>query len=237
MYGTFSDSHRAALRPFVRGREVHDIGAGDGERAYELSKLGAAKVIAVEPRDGVRIADGSNVEYVQSYARDYAESRRGKRIDVLYLAWPTASMFAVAGYVELIKLADIVVYVGCNTQGTACGNADMFAELARREVLVYRPERANTLIVYGEPCEVRLEPYHEEYAAVSMQASTAPLPYSPLDVPLAMKRHVVALQEIVAVLGAARDALHPAVRAAIKDNTEEATLAMIEEAMKKAEAR
>ncbi len=55
---------------------------------------------------------------------------RGLEIDVAFVSAPPNE--PAPGLVGLLQAASVVVYVGKNTDGTACGWPGMFAALARR---------------------------------------------------------------------------------------------------------
>jgi hypothetical protein len=71
--------------------------------------------------------------------------------------------------------AETLVYLGKNTDGSACGFPGLFEVLARREILAYVPDRPNTLIIYGkfirQPNEPHREPMPEEHAALTSYTS------------------------------------------------------------------
>ena len=192
MYGRFSDAHQRVVRSYVRGRTVVDLGAGDCERAYTLSKLGALKVHAVDPNIPRKYLDPENfpddagpIETHHCDGRTFEKlvasvlplSAKG-RIDVLYLAWPTAGGTERPGFLALIERSDVVIVTTKNTDGIAVGTAKMWGALCSREVLSYRPEKENTLIVYGEPCAYRSSVHYEELMGITMGGQSKPMPYA-----------------------------------------------------------
>ena len=57
--------------------------------------------------------------------------------------------------VKVLADAEIVIYLGKNTDGSACGYDKMWEHLRSREVLAHVPDRRNTLTVYGPRVIVR----------------------------------------------------------------------------------
>ena len=171
-FGRFSPEQAAAVRPFVQGQRVHDLGAGVSlYLAHYLVGLGADEVVAVdrsptpwrgggygpkrhrwhalygqETPDGNQTADFRKVRYVQAYFSEFRE-----RVTTAFVSWPSNYPDDQdAGLVRLVSNAQMVVYLGTNTDGTACGSPDLFSHLCAREALVHVPHRRNTLIVYGQ---------------------------------------------------------------------------------------
>lgn len=192
MYGRFSDAHQRVVRSYVRGRTVVDLGAGDCERTYLLSKLGAKKVHAVDPLLSGKCLDPEsfpadagpiethccNAETFEKLVSSALPATAKGRIDVLYLAWPTQNGTQQRSFLSLIERSDVVILTTKNTDGTACGTAKMWAALCKREVLSYRPEKENTLIVYGEPCAYRSSVHYEELMGITMGGQSKPMPYA-----------------------------------------------------------
>lgn len=162
-YGRLSEHQKIALRPFVQGKIVHDLGAGSCSLSVELIRLGAASVIAVdkEPIHGAESLEKLRVFAFQAYFSDL----RDEKPEVAFLSWP-ANRFD-QHLLELVEASETVVYLGSNTDGSACGWPGLFREFLRRERLAYAPERKNTLIVYGKHLPVSRTPRGEEYAGLT----------------------------------------------------------------------
>lgn len=165
-FGTLTTAMQAKIREHVQGREVWDLGAGDLVYARRLIQLGARKVIAIEKEWGLARAASSSpqIECRRSYFAEVELPEGG--IEVAWVSWPLTDRMAVRGLVPLVKAAPLVIYLGCNTGGSACGPSDLWRHLVRREVLAYEPMQRNTLIVYGQPCGDRVL-RGEEMAALS----------------------------------------------------------------------
>ena len=141
MYGSFSTPMQIALRPFVAGKSIVDLGSGDGARAVLLTALGASSVLAIDGNG--RMRSSPKIEYVECSFCDAVTLVRKANPDVAHIAWP--SNRSDPALIEIISKIPCVVYVGCNTDGTLCGGPDLFKHFVRRPVR----ERRNTMIVYG----------------------------------------------------------------------------------------
>ena len=151
-YGRLTATQRAALRPYVEGKQVHDLGAGDGEMSLTLVDLGAAQVIAVEEMhfDPTFLRKDPRIRREVRKFKTYAGTMPvyGVTIDVAFVSWPDNRVDE--GLLALVNAARVVAYLGKNTDGTACGDPFFWASLTLRPVAAYAPDRSNTLIVYSE---------------------------------------------------------------------------------------
>lgn len=162
--GKLTDEQEAVLRQFVMGFNIHDIGAGQLGMAKKLQELGAHTVTAVDKIYSHHpvVSPHPSITLVGEYFDEYAN--HGHFIDVAFVSWPEA--YGQDRIVDLLRGARIVIYLGSNFDGTACGSEAMFQYLSQRNVLALVPHRWNSLIVYGNeyPVQRRLVP--EEYAAL-----------------------------------------------------------------------
>ena len=165
-FGHLTPPMLVALRPLVAGRIVHDLGAGDLGLARALRGLGASRVVAIDKAYGspesplARDALGgtAGIELVRAYFRDFSDP-----VDVAFVSWPVNWPTGLAGILERSR---VVLYLGKNTDGSACGTPEVFARLASREVLAHVPHRRNTLVAYG-PVRTARPLLGEELAALS----------------------------------------------------------------------
>lgn len=172
--GKLTDEQEAVVRNFVMGYNVHDLGAGQLGMAGKLMELGAHTVTAVDriysqqviypPHPLIRTVGESFVEY----------ARHGHHVDVALVSWPEVD--EQQGIVQLVRDPRVVIYLGSNFDGAACGSKEMFEQLLTHEVLATVPHRWNTLIVYGQR-RVQRRPLPEEMAALRRD-SGAPYSYS-----------------------------------------------------------
>lgn len=160
MSGTLTTEQCSVLAAVVRGRVVHDLGAGSGELSDVLIDLGAERVIAID-KDWRGRQDPHKVEVHRCYFHDFD----GPAPDVAFLSWPVN--WHVNGLIALLEKARLVVYLGTNTGGSACGWPGLFEHLLRRTIVVHAPDQRNTLTVYGPPCPLRAPETGEEHAMLS----------------------------------------------------------------------
>lgn len=157
MMGRLTPDQWRAIEPYLDGRTVYDLGAGNLELAHGLDKYGARKVIAVD-RSPMPTPWKACIQTVQTH---FHQLEAPDHLEVAFLSWPVNWNTDVE---DLLERADIVVYVGCNTEGLSCGGPALWKHLTQRKVLVHAPARHNVLIVYGE--EDPLRPFlPEEQAA------------------------------------------------------------------------
>lgn len=146
--GCLTDAQRAALAPHAAAAVVaYDLGAGNGAMARELLAAGARFVVAVEKegRRARRHPEG-RVEWHAAYFAQFL-ARAPRVIPLALVSWPVNT--PSPGLVELCARADVVAYLGKNTDHTACGTRALFEHLARRPVLVEVRDRRNDLVIYG----------------------------------------------------------------------------------------
>lgn len=171
MRGSLTAAQVEALAPFVVGKYVADLGAGDLALSRHLVNIGARSVLAVDKNEMPR---NRNKAIQQLRARfDVAQQvLLSEPADVAFLSWPVNH--PTPGLMVIVAMTPCVVYLGKNSDGTACGTPGLFGELLRRKVLAFVPDRTNTLIVYGEQLAEPREPLSEEAAGL---LNTGFLPY------------------------------------------------------------
>lgn len=172
-YGSLNHAQQTALRPYVRGRVVHDLGAGDLSFSHDLLvHFSASWVVAVDKwidKRAIHLVH-VNVKPVECYFHAYAPPPPYDIIDVAFASWPP-NYPDDEGLVRLCHKAQIIAYLGKNTDGSACASPSFFRETLRRELLAYVPDRRNTLLIVGAPLDVPREPTGEERAGLTNQTS------------------------------------------------------------------
>ena len=149
-----------ALRPHVKNKHIHDFGAGSLLQSEVLIDIGCSRVVAVDKEVLPESSHPAIVCRSSTYIKDLNET-----LNHAFLSWPINRY--VEGLVTLLKSAETVIYIGKNTDGSACGSTDLFMHLGQREILLYMPDRRNTLIVYG-PKQIKRRLKGEEIAAFSI---------------------------------------------------------------------
>lgn len=152
-----------ALRPFIKNKVIHDLGAGPLGFSHTLIQLSAKHVVAVDscyksPSENHlnncnKWKSGS--PKISLRAETFEEfARSNKRVlRTVVVSWPMNTRATNAGDIYLsvlVALAHTVIYIGTNFDGSACGGPMLFRELRRREVRLHAPAPLNSLIVYGK---------------------------------------------------------------------------------------
>lgn len=151
-WGQLSDEQAEALEPIIRDKVIADLGAGYLELSHVLLELGAARVVAIDTC--LSCVMSSRMDSIIKAADDRIEVRsesfsrvHSLDVDIAFLSWPTTYETHVD---RLLATIPRVIYLGKNTDGTACGTAGLWLELFLRPVELYHPHPTNTLAVYGE---------------------------------------------------------------------------------------
>ena len=155
-HGKLSSAQARIVAAFVKDELVHDLGAGDLELARQLIALGARGVVAVDKNPTHKRVP--LVRQVASHFHAFEEP-----IEVAFVSWPVN--WQDLGVVGLVKRAPLVIYLGTNMDGIACGTGELYWDLSKREVLAHEPHPKNTLIVYGHRSVTR-DPLPEEIAGM-----------------------------------------------------------------------
>lgn len=168
-----NEKQLAALRPHVKGKKLHDLGAGDLAQARILARLGATLVVAVDKEYLVPHTTSKRIQYVRAYFDKYEAAD----IDNAFLSWPPNT--TAYGLVGLVRQAKTIIYIGKNTDLTMCGDRKLWEYLITREVLEYVPDRRNTLIIYGSVLDKPRELKGEERGA--LEGAVIPLYYDAVE--------------------------------------------------------
>jgi len=147
-YGRLTPVMEPLIAEIIHGKEVWDLGAGDLDHAKHLLRLGADRVMAVD-KEGFSASKfrGTAIHPIHSYFQDVIPPAQG--IEVAFVSWPANNR--LPGLTDLLRASRVVIYLGNNTGGAACGGLEMFDHLTRRKVVFHLPERRNSLIIYGDP--------------------------------------------------------------------------------------
>jgi hypothetical protein len=165
LYGRLNEKQRETVALHVKGKHVHDLGAGNGGLALELIKLGAEKVTTIERHD-IHVKH-PRIEVRQGYFHDFPMLKP----DVVFVSWPPNHKDH--DLYRLCRDARVLVYLGKCTDGTACGQPEMFEDMLHRELLAYIPDRQNTLVIVGAPIDFKRSPMGEERAGLDL--NTGPM--------------------------------------------------------------
>lgn len=166
-----------AVRYYVKGKHVYDLGAGLLGYAKRIAELGAGSVTAVDQIYKDRRENVYN--YCRTWAKcappgvqldssSFREFYLGRRadLDVAFISWPDNAYGKTMGLELIAQKAKTVIYLGKNLDGTACGSPQLWNMLTRRKVLCFLPAVRNSLIVYGPELEQPRKYLLEEKGAV-----------------------------------------------------------------------
>ena len=162
-YGLVTPEMAEVIKAHVAGKDVWDLGAGNLVYSHHLiQRYKAERVVAVDcapmskpRRKAIHLVDKPFDQVQMPLAG----------VDVAFLSYPVN--WHNPGLIRLLAQSKVVIYLGSNTGGTACGGIKLFQYLSIRPVLAHVPHHRNSLIVYGAP----VDQWHrsllpEEYAAL-----------------------------------------------------------------------
>lgn len=158
-HGRLTPTQAELLRPFITGRQIHDMGSGPDVMASVLLSLGAKHVVMVDKVD-FQLELHPQITFIHAKFDEF----QGE-MEVMFLGAPINQN--LPELVELTRRSPLVIYAGTNTGGTTCGSPGLFLHFATREILLYEPDPRSTLIVYGRPCARPRPLKGEEIAALS----------------------------------------------------------------------
>lgn len=161
MSSSLSIAKRMIIEPFVRGRVVHDLGAGDLVEAKMLVEMGAEQVHAIDCRPMPKVGDFR----ITRHTMRFDDWRHEGYMDVAFVSWPINHD---TGIERLLRSARTVIYHGKCTDGTMCGYPAMWQHLTQREVLAHEHNPVGTLIVYGRDPALR-KPLPEEMCGLDLE--------------------------------------------------------------------
>jgi hypothetical protein len=171
MWGSFPRAFRKAVRPYIKNQRVVDLGCGDCERADILLGMNPEAIVGVDQDPPCK----TSVLTIMGYFDQVFEKVLEFKPTVAHVAWP--SNHYSPGLVPLLEMVPTVIYVGSNVGGTACGGSDLWEYVTTRKVLLYLPERRNSLIVYGPVTGTRALTHEELAAKGSDMVEFDPSPY------------------------------------------------------------
>lgn len=157
-FGRPTPKQTEVVARYVKGKVVHDLGAGKLALSAWLVHIGAERVVAIdeiEPCVGVP----KKVEFSNCHFWQYEAP-----IDVAFVSWP--SSWGPHGLVELIARSSTVIYLGSCVDGNYCGSSELYQHFLRRELLEYVPHRSNSLEVLGRHIRRKRPPTGEEVGAL-----------------------------------------------------------------------
>lgn len=163
-FGLLTPEMEAIVAEHVSGAVVWDLGAGDMLYALRLLELGAAHVIAIDKNlPQINVPAGAGLTLRQDY---FADIEPVGEIEVAFVSWPRNG--ATWGLEDLLGSARKIIYLGSNTNGSACADPILFREqLCPRELLGHVPHPRNSLLIYGDSGKRSGPLTGEEFAVLS----------------------------------------------------------------------
>jgi hypothetical protein len=178
-YGHLTDRQASRLRRFVKGQELCDIGAGNLKLAERMFELGATKITAIDKefwehgRAGFRYKSRPEIVLISAYYTSRQAVEACENIRTAFVSWPSTH---AEGLVPLIHKTPRLIYLGKNSDGTACGTWEFWQHVLRRPIIAHVPDPRNVLLVYGPAGSRKREPVGEERGHGSFES----LPYNKL---------------------------------------------------------
>lgn len=151
-YGKMPPMAWTAIRDLVQGKVVVDLGCGSLGYSFEISKMGARQIFAVDKEPctvpGNKFPPG--LEFVRGNFEQLVTDtvRLPAKFDVAFVSWP--SNHPMRGLIEMCDRADIVIHMGCNWNETACGFPAFYRYLCSRELLQEHQHPTNHVGVVGK---------------------------------------------------------------------------------------
>lgn len=155
---------RAAMYPYLCGAHVYDLGCGaQFKHAERLLSCNPASLTGVDHA----VPEGPFDDRVMysPWSFDAFVPPNGRW--VAYVSWPAANPTRVHTLLDGSRGTPptCVIYRGCCSDGTMCGDPEFWQEVRNRQVLEHIQSRPETLTVYGT-ARVRRPPLPDEYAAL-----------------------------------------------------------------------
>lgn len=170
-YFHLDKSQARHIRDLVKGKVVADLGCGMGMLTRMMARWGASRVHGVDKESFPR-RNSTKVQWHLSYL---AYWKMPADVEVAVVSWPQNS--PLQGLRELLQAVPHVVYIGKNTDGTACGNPTLMRYLSERAAIHHITTPKNVLIHYGPGPRPFPYVYHEEFAGMNQEGNS--LPYNP----------------------------------------------------------
>jgi hypothetical protein len=136
---------QAVVARTVAGFCVYDLGAGNLDMTRLMLTLRASSVVAIDKEEMPPFHHPD----VKCIRRRFDEFERFPADgDAALVSWPVNH--PNPGLVRMLDAAPIIIYIGKNTDGSACGDRKLFEAFLGRRLIAYVPDRANVVAIYGE---------------------------------------------------------------------------------------
>lgn len=149
-YGKLTTAMQHAMDSYVKDRRVFDFGAGDMTHAQAMLKMGAMDVVAIEKNFAGQKSPDKRIKQFEGTFLDYIQRGNDFSFEhcTAFISWP--ANHKLDGLLDLLEKFRVIMYLGKNTDGSACAWPGFFHQMYLRPVLEHVPHRRNTLIIWGE---------------------------------------------------------------------------------------
>lgn len=151
-YWRLNEVQKAVLLDFVKGETVWELGCGDLSLASLMAQTAQWVHAADKEKPSVRPDHGRQIETpslpnLSFYPQTFKQLRWPEHLDTVVTCWPVTHK--VPGFMEIVQRAFRVVYIGCNTGGSACGEHALWLHLTKRMLVHEVPDQRNCLHCYS----------------------------------------------------------------------------------------
>lgn len=151
-YWRLNAAQAAVLLDYVKGDTVYELGCGDLSLARIMATTAKWVHAADKEMPMARVDHGRQIEVpilpnLSFYPQTFKQLRWPEHLDCVVVSWPPTHR--MPGFMELVQRAFRVVYIGCNTDGSACGDHALWLHLTKRMLVHEVRERHNCLHCYS----------------------------------------------------------------------------------------
>lgn len=166
-FGNITNEMWGAIAPYLANRTVWDLGAGDLSHAKTMLKLGAKNIVAID-KDLSVSETNPRIILKKEYFANVTPPLDG--IGTAFVCWP--QNYINRGLLDILEMSNVVIYIGSNTDGSACAWPGFFKHLLKRELLAHIPRKENSLLIVGRSSQEPRAETPEEYAALSSRVQS-----------------------------------------------------------------
>ena len=143
-----SDRQLQAMKAFCAGKKLLDLGGYDGSLSCRLIEAGAASAINVDKENPLMSAHHHHLTKCNLNFGEFMEANPSGIWQTAILSWPVNNDQTSWQLIPILSRCREVVYLGDNAH-SQCGTPILWEYLITRRVRAHIPERACTLIIYG----------------------------------------------------------------------------------------
>ncbi len=144
-----SDRQLQAMEAFCIGKQLLDLGGYNGSLSCRLIEAGAASAINVDKENPLIAAHHSRLTKCNLNFGEFMEANPSGIWQTAILSWPVNNDQTSWQLIPILSRCREVVYLGDNAH-SQCGTPLLWKYLVKRRIRAHIPERACTLIIYGD---------------------------------------------------------------------------------------